>query len=114
MAIVGLHHRVFLNPDGTVTVVPPDIDFTPTPGMAEVQQVRDIDLSIHLGEIVTAKVLVYPHLKTAIPAHAQLFFELDGEKKQIKSIEFEDGSKWDAPIWPDLEFKRQAAAEDPE
>ncbi len=112
MAVLGIQFRVFLNQDGTVTIVPPNTDFQPTAGMTEVHEVRDIDVEIHLGEIVKASILVFPHLRSALPAHAQFFFELDGEKKLIRAIEFEDGTKWDAPVWPDLEFKRHA--EDPE
>lgn len=96
---VAMSVRIFVDLDGTVVIVPPDADFTPKEGMKEVLGVRDIDIRMHLGEVVTATIKLFAGgmLYTGVRP-IWVVIAPDGEQREVKRIEFADGTEWNWAI----------------
>ncbi len=95
--IVAIGYRVFVDAEGFATIVPPETEFEPREGMREVFGVRNIDLRIHLQEPVSAEIELF--VGGTICAHVApkwMVVAPDGAFREVKRVEFADGTEWPA------------------
>lgn len=75
--------RTFLNQDGTVTIVPPNVPYTPVKGTQQLRQVREITVHFPCDDIVTADITAYVSLPTIIHASPKFHCYTVKDGKQI-------------------------------
>lgn len=94
LAAIGT--RVFRHEDGTVTIVPPELDWTPPEGLTEIHWVKDITIKFPLGEAITAEIELFPCFDVPVRSRPRYYvISADGTRKHVTAVEFEDGSRWE-------------------
>jgi hypothetical protein len=92
----AINVRVFADQDGLLTIVPPDIEFTPTDGMKEVSGVKDIDVVLHLGKPAQVRILAFVG-GTVMNGLVPTYLAVDpssGEIKEVQHVKYADGTEW--------------------
>lgn len=93
-AIPAYKVKAFVNQDGLVTIVPPNVEFD-SPGLIELQDIFEVDVLFRVHDVVRARFGVFPNLICGLEGCLPSY-NISGEKAiaSIKRIEFEDGSLW--------------------
>ena len=95
IGLVAIDVKTYRKADGTVIIVPPEIEYTPKNDERLIEGIVNLDVSFHLGEAIRAKIELYPTLEVitdAIPEYK--FIDSNGERTNIKFVEFENNTRW--------------------
>ncbi len=87
--------QVYRKPDGTVVIVPPQVEYEPRAGETRISLVRNIEMSFPCDGAVTAVIDLFPSQDVVL--HALPTYRLcgrDGKPRSVKFIEFENDERW--------------------
>ena len=99
MAQIGSGTKVFIKGD-QVAIILPGSEYDPGPEEVEIHNIGAIDLKIKPNEIIIANIQLLGIFDTSHLIAKPVFYvgdPLSDEVKQVKKIEFSDGTIWEAP-----------------
>lgn len=93
--IVAFGAQVYAKEDGSVVIVPPDVEYAPKPTEKRISYVVNINIDFPIGKPVIAKIELFPSQTTIIEAVPQYrFLDEHGHPRQISQVIFDDGTDW--------------------
>jgi hypothetical protein len=96
--LAGWGTKVYRAKDGMVTIVPPEVEYSPPEGSVEIAEVRHVVITFPVDGPIIADLELFPLQNHPIDALPRYFVrDKKGFKKQIQQILFADGTSWEMP-----------------
>jgi hypothetical protein len=93
-ALAGIGTQTILKANGSVNIVPPQIEYEMEPDDRLVYEVRDIQISIPLAGAITARIECFPNQTSIIQAIPKFTYLGPNGTREIKKVIFDDGLEW--------------------
>lgn len=95
-AMLTFGTKTYIRKDGTTVIIPPNIDYKPSADEKMVYGVRDIDIHMHLNDVISADIQVFPGMESSyqVVGHYMTICPQTGKFKEVEKIIFKDGSEW--------------------